>query len=191
MVLPYINMNLPQVYTCSQSWTPLQSLSPYHPSGSSQCTSPKHPVSCIEPGLAISFLYNIIHVSMPFLTRDSYGQRSLAGYSPWVGGMGSGGSQSQTWLSDRAHKEKGGVRVRGRAISLLTTPPSPCTVHITRKNLRSFPSQHQPQKHWIWVFPCAEYQSLNAQNWTTISLDPEVNVLTLTDSHLLIFGELC
>ena len=25
--------------------------SPYHPSGSSQCTSPKHPVSCIEPGL--------------------------------------------------------------------------------------------------------------------------------------------
>ena len=26
--------------------------SPYHPSGSSQCTSPKHPVSCIEPGLA-------------------------------------------------------------------------------------------------------------------------------------------
>ena len=40
--------------------------SPYHPSGSSQCTSPKHPVSCIEPGLAIHFLYDIIHVSMPF-----------------------------------------------------------------------------------------------------------------------------
>ena len=40
--------------------------SPYHPSGSSQCTSPKHPVSCIEPGLAIYFLYDIIHVSMPF-----------------------------------------------------------------------------------------------------------------------------
>ena len=38
----------------------------YHPSGSSQCTSPKHPVSCIEPGLAIHFLYDIIHVSMPF-----------------------------------------------------------------------------------------------------------------------------
>ena len=38
----------------------------YHPSGSSQCTSPKHPVSCIEPGLAICFLYDIIHVSMPF-----------------------------------------------------------------------------------------------------------------------------
>ena len=34
--------------------------------GSSQCTSPKHPVSCIEPGLAIRFIYDIIHVSMPF-----------------------------------------------------------------------------------------------------------------------------
>ena len=29
---------------------PLPPPSPYHPSGSSQCTSPKHPVSCIEPG---------------------------------------------------------------------------------------------------------------------------------------------
>ena len=40
--------------------------SPYHRSGSSQCTSPKHPVSCIEPGLAIHFIYDIIHVSMSF-----------------------------------------------------------------------------------------------------------------------------
>ena len=39
---------------------------PNHPSGSSQCTSPKHPVSCIKPGLATRFLYDIIHVSMPF-----------------------------------------------------------------------------------------------------------------------------
>ena len=39
---------------------------PYHPSGSSQCTSPKHPVSCIEPGLVICFIYDITHVSMPF-----------------------------------------------------------------------------------------------------------------------------
>ena len=127
MVLRYINMNPPWVYTCSQSWTPLPPRSPYHPSGSSQCTSSKHPeivspvsiqdlfflirgslfysvvlvsaiyqcesviimtdlasipicqshpsrssqctsrkhpVSCIEPGLAIRFLYDIIHVSM-------------------------------------------------------------------------------------------------------------------------------
>ena len=64
--LPYINMHLPQVYTCSPSWTSLPPPSPYHPSGSSQCTSPKLPVSCIEPGLAIHFLYDIIHVLMPF-----------------------------------------------------------------------------------------------------------------------------
>ena len=46
--------------------TPLPPPSPYHPSGSSQCTSPNHPVSCIEPGLAIHFTYDIIHVSMSF-----------------------------------------------------------------------------------------------------------------------------
>ena len=48
LVLPYINMNPPRVYTCSPSWTPLPPPSLYHPSGSSQCTSPKHPVSCID-----------------------------------------------------------------------------------------------------------------------------------------------
>ena len=50
----------------SPSWTLLPPPSPYHLSGSSQCTSPKHPVSCIEPGLAICFIYDIIHVSMLF-----------------------------------------------------------------------------------------------------------------------------
>ena len=40
--------------------------SPYHPSGSSQCTSPEPPVSCIKPRLVIRFIYDIIHVSMPF-----------------------------------------------------------------------------------------------------------------------------
>ena len=40
--------------------------SPLHPSGSSQCTSPRDPVSCIKPGLAIRFTYENIHVSMPF-----------------------------------------------------------------------------------------------------------------------------
>ena len=59
-------MNLPQVYLCSPSWTLLPPPSPYPPSGSSQCTSPKHPVSCIKPGLATCFIHDIIHVSMPF-----------------------------------------------------------------------------------------------------------------------------
>ena len=45
LVLPNIKMNPPQVYMCSPSWTLLPPPSPYQPSGSSQCTSPKHPVS--------------------------------------------------------------------------------------------------------------------------------------------------
>ena len=45
---------------------PLLPPSPSHPSGSSQCTSPEHPVSCIEPGLAIYLTYVNIHVSMLF-----------------------------------------------------------------------------------------------------------------------------
>ena len=40
--------------------------SPSHPSGSSQCTSPEHPVSCIKPELVICLIYGNIQVSMPF-----------------------------------------------------------------------------------------------------------------------------
>ena len=40
--------------------------SPSHPSGSSQRTSLELPVSCMEPGLAIYFTYDNIHVSMLF-----------------------------------------------------------------------------------------------------------------------------
>ena len=66
LVLPYIIMHPPRVYMCSPSWTPLPPPSLYYPSESSQCTIPKLPVSCIEPGLVIHFLYDIIHVLMPF-----------------------------------------------------------------------------------------------------------------------------
>ena len=66
LVLSYTDLNPPWVYTCSPSWTPLPNPSPSNPSGSSQCTSPEHPVSCIEPGLAIHFTYDNLHVSMPF-----------------------------------------------------------------------------------------------------------------------------
>jgi len=45
---------------------PPPSCLPSPPSGSSQCTSPKHPVSCIEPGLVTRFIYDIIRISMPF-----------------------------------------------------------------------------------------------------------------------------
>ena len=66
LVLSYINLNPPWVYMYSPSWTPLPPPSPSHPSGSSQCTNPEHPVSCVKPGLAIHFTYDILHVSMPF-----------------------------------------------------------------------------------------------------------------------------
>ena len=59
-------MNQPWVYMCSPSWTLLLPHSPSNPSGSSQCTSLEHPVSCIEPGLEIYFTYDNIHVSMLF-----------------------------------------------------------------------------------------------------------------------------
>ena len=67
LVLPNIEMNLPQVYMCSPSWTLLPPPSPYHPSGSSQCTSPKHPVSCIKRGLATHFIHDIINAILPNL----------------------------------------------------------------------------------------------------------------------------
>ena len=41
LVLPYIDMNLPRVYTSSQSCIPLPPPTPYHLSGSSPCTSPR------------------------------------------------------------------------------------------------------------------------------------------------------
>ena len=66
LVLPYIDMNPQWVYMSSHSWTPLPPPTPYHLSGSSPCSSPKRPVSCIEHRLAIHFLHYSIHVSMPF-----------------------------------------------------------------------------------------------------------------------------
>ena len=77
LVLPYINMNPPWVYMSSQSWAPLPPPSPYHLSVSSQCTSPNHPVSCIEPRLAIHFLHDVIHLSMPF--------SQIIPPAPWAG----------------------------------------------------------------------------------------------------------
>ena len=45
---------------------PLPLPSASHPSGSSQCTSSEHPVSCIKPGLVIHFTYDNLYVSVPF-----------------------------------------------------------------------------------------------------------------------------
>ena len=56
----------PWVYMRSQTWTPLPPPSPYHLSGSSLCTCPKHAVSCVRHRLAILFSHDSIHVTMPF-----------------------------------------------------------------------------------------------------------------------------
>ena len=45
-------------YFFFQSWTPLPPPTTYHLSRSSPCTSPKHPVSCIEHRLAIRFSHD-------------------------------------------------------------------------------------------------------------------------------------
>ena len=59
-------MNQPQVYMSFQSWTPPSHLPLHIISLDHPCTSPKHPISCIEHRLAIRFLHDSIHVSMPF-----------------------------------------------------------------------------------------------------------------------------
>ena len=65
--MPYIDMNHPWVYMCSPPLTPLPSPSPSHPSGSSRCTSPEHPISCIE--IPISFMKaGSLPVSVHWLT---------------------------------------------------------------------------------------------------------------------------
>ena len=82
LVLPYIDMNQPRVYMSSQSWTPLPPPTPYHLSGSSPCTSPKRPVSCIEHRLAIRFLhdsirFNAILPNHPTLSLSHRVQKSV------------------------------------------------------------------------------------------------------------------
>ena len=86
LVLPNIKMNPPQIYMCSPSWTLLPPPSPFHPSGSSQCTSPKHTVSCIEPGLATHFIHDILHVSMPFSQIFPGGRRVQDGEHMYICG---------------------------------------------------------------------------------------------------------
>ena len=50
LVLPYINMNLPQVYMCSPSWTPLPPPSPYIPLGYPSAPAPSflYPASNLD-----------------------------------------------------------------------------------------------------------------------------------------------
>ena len=79
--LPYIDMNQPWVYMCSPSWIPLPLPFPSHPSGSSQCTSPERPVSCLKPG-SISHMmwitcFNAILSNHPTLAFSHRVQKSV------------------------------------------------------------------------------------------------------------------
>ena len=65
-------MNPPQVYMCSPSRTLLHPPSPYHPSGSSQCTSPKHPVYNFKPSIQFNILLGNCYenkVSIPYQVK--------------------------------------------------------------------------------------------------------------------------
>ena len=61
------------------SWTPLPPSSLSHPSRSSQCTSPKNTVSCIELVLVIHFTYDNIHVSLKFRYSNLHDKARYAG----------------------------------------------------------------------------------------------------------------
>ena len=76
MVLRYISHR----YTRVPHPEPPPSPSPSHPSGSSQCTSPEHPVSCTEPGLSLIFLKRSLifpfYCFPLFLCTDPWGRLS-------------------------------------------------------------------------------------------------------------------
>ena len=59
-------MNLPHVYTCPPTLSPLPPPSPPYPSGLFQNISFRCPASCIELALVIYFTYGNVHVSMFF-----------------------------------------------------------------------------------------------------------------------------
>ena len=57
---------------------PLPPPSPSHPSGSSQCTSPEHPVSCIEPNLKNKILVIVLMLCNIFLQLIYFIHNSLS-----------------------------------------------------------------------------------------------------------------
>ena len=69
LVLPYIDMNPPQVYMSSQFWTPSH-LSPYIISLFIPVHQPQ--ASCIEPRLVINVLHDSIHVSYASLPKHYF-----------------------------------------------------------------------------------------------------------------------
>ena len=110
MVLSYLNMNPPRVYTCSPSWTP--SHLPPHTIPLVRPNASAPSILYLASNLDWQFLsYMILYMfqchspksshplplpqnpkdCLVFLPGESRGQRSLVGCCPWV-------AQSQTWL---------------------------------------------------------------------------------------------
>ena len=107
-----------RVYMCPPSWTSFPPPSPCHPSGSSQCTSPEHPVWCIKPGLAIL-------MKAPFLSNDT----GLSNGWPMSSEQGSAGNWPgfsyrfmghRSWSRPPPHSSA--VQVLASATSALRSP---------------------------------------------------------------------
>ena len=115
---PYINMTLPWVYTCSTSWTLVPLPSPYCPSGSPQCTSPKHPVViiCSDFG-ALKNKVSHCFIFSPSLCHEVMGLDAII-FVFWMGSL------SQMFHSPLS------ISWRGSLVPLNFLPWGWCHLHI-------------------------------------------------------------
>ena len=151
LVLPNIKMNPPQVDMCSPSWTVLPPPSPHHPSRSSPCTSPKHPVSCIEPGLAIRFIhdstrFNAILPNLPTLSLSNRVHKTVLYISvscclvlekeSFLSRESYGFSNSHMWMWELEHKEGWALKKwRFWTVVLEKTLESPWTARRSNQSI--------------------------------------------------------
>ena len=96
LVLPYINMNLPQVYTCSQSWTPLPLPSPYHPSGHPSAPGPSilYPAWNLDWQFISCFFNDPMDVGNMVSSSSAFSKSSLNSWKFL------GSRTVETWLGD-------------------------------------------------------------------------------------------